>query len=239
LLEETGIEIKQLEGLVETEGNESFAETVMAEVKDKKDQIINGSEFRGIPTYNNELDELLGGGFENSSLVVIGAKPGEGKTVWAMGAAKKAAEHKKPVLFESIEMSRRKLVRRYVIESSSVLMNKYRNNQLDSIDIKKIEFAASQLSKLPIHIYDGSICTPNKIRKNAKAVIKKEGSLALIVVDYLQMMRPDEKTHSREQDVASVSRELKAISKEFDCPVIALSSISCCISGYVPIPICI
>jgi replicative DNA helicase len=123
-------------------------------------------------------------------------------------------------------MSQRNYVRRFIVESSSILLNKYRNNQLDDYDIRAIDFAASNLVRLPIHIFDSPKCTPNKIRKDAKAVIKRKGKLDFIIVDYLQLMRSDEKSGNREQEIGSISMELKAISKELDIPVLALAQLN-------------
>lgn len=214
-------ELDDLENSVGEEQSESFSKSLQDEVKQKKLDVKAGIKINGLSTGNEELDEKIGG-FENSCVYILGAKSGMGKSCRAMIFGKKVAEAGKRVAIFSVEMSQKNYVRRFIVESSSVLMNRYKNNQLDSYDLEKIDFAVSNLMRLPIHIFDSPYCTPNKIRKQTKGLIKRFGAVDFIILDYLQITKSDDKAGSREAEVANVSRELKSIAKEFDIPVLAL-----------------
>lgn len=212
-------------GFINEDESESFSSALDKEIKEKYKQYINDVKFKGIPTGNSDIDDKIGG-FEGSNLYVIAAKEGGGKSARAMAFAKAAAEAEYPVDIFSLEMSIKDYARRFIIEQSSILMSKYRSNNLTRYDWRLIETSVEKLKKLPISIHDSSLCTPNKIRRTLKQKIKKKQKIGMVVVDYIQLMKSDEKTGNREQEIASISRELKSIAKEFDVPVLALAQIN-------------
>lgn len=225
LIDDIKVDVDEITSMIEEDDSEPFSIAIKNELKEKREQFDNGVKMRGISTGNRELDSKIGG-LEGSCLYVLAAKEGGGKSARALALAKKAAEQDIEVDIFSLEMSQKNYVRRFIIESSSVLMNKYRNNDLSEFDWRNIDLAAGKLRQLPITIHDSSICSPNIIRRRLKKRIKKKGKPGLIIIDYVQLMKSDEKTGNREQEIASISRELKSISKEFDVPVIALAQIN-------------
>ena len=226
IIENLKTDIATLESGIGEENTESFASAIDSEIKEKKEQIKKGITFNGIKTGNAELDEKIGG-FERGCLHILGARSGGGKSARALMFAKKAAEQGYFVAIFSIEMTQRNYIRRFVVESSSVLLTKYRNNNLDDCDLRAIDFAASQLKKLPIHIDDSPMCTPNKIRKVSNRLKKSKGrKVDFIIVDYVQLMKSDEKQGSRELEISNISNELKSISKELDIPILALAQLN-------------
>lgn len=225
MLENIKSDVDHVLNSIEVESVESFSDSVKKEIKEKYKNFTNGVKMTGIPTGNESLDEKING-FEGSCLYTIAAKEGGGKSARAMMFGKHAAELNYRVAIFSLEMSQRDYVRRFIIEQSDTLMYKYRSNDLNRYDWQRIEAAADKLCELPINIFDHSLMTPNKIRKHCKWVKKTYKKLGMIIVDYVQLMRSDEKVGTREQEVASISRELKSIAKEFDVPVIALAQIN-------------
>lgn len=204
---------------------ESFSVLLRDAYKDKKESLAKGETMVGKPTGNINLDGYLSG-FNNGNLIILAATPGMGKSTRLLIFAKEIAKLGEPVLIFSCEMTKRQIVEKYIIETSSVLSNKYRNNQLDSAELTKIEYGISNLERLPIFIFDKPMAQPNFIRKRAKAIKKKYGKIGMIGVDYLQIMSPDEKIQVREQQISNISSNLKAIAKEYDTPVMALSQLN-------------
>ena len=225
VLENMKRDIDDATSFISEDESEPFAVAVDNEVKTKYKQYIDGVKFNGISTGNEDLDYKIGG-FEGSNLYVFAAKEGGGKSARAMAFVKSAAEGCVPVDVFSLEMSQRDYVRRFIIDMSSVYTHKYKNNELNRLDWQMIDAAAEKLKKLPISIHDSSMCTPSRIRRILKQKTKKKKKIGMVVVDYIQLMRSDEKAGNREQEIASISRELKSISKEFNIPVIALAQIN-------------
>lgn len=207
------------------DGSQTFASIIDQEISDKRKEVAGEIKFRGVPTFDPELNQILGGGFENGDLVIIAAGTGMGKTSFALMVAKHVAQMGIPVLIESVEMTQRNNVRKFIVEASDVWMSKYRNNDLTLSDFLKIDSAGHGLKKLPIYIRSGA-CTPNKIRKDIRGFKKRGVNIGLVIADYLQIMKADEKSGSREETVASISRNCKYVAQEFDIPVIALSQIN-------------
>lgn len=204
---------------------ESFPQLLKDAFEAKKESLAKGEKLVGKATGNNKLDQYLSG-FNRSNMYILAGAPGMGKSTRLLMFAKEIAKSGEPVLIFSLEMSKRQVVEKYIIETSSILSHKYRNNQIDSADLQKIEMGISQLYKYPIFIFDKAMAQPKFIRKRCKAIKKKYGTIGMIGIDYIQLMKPDEKINVREQEIANVSANLKAIAKEEDVPVIALSQLS-------------
>jgi replicative DNA helicase len=219
LIDSTGIE----------ESNDSFSKILDDEFEKKKKSIEAGAKMTGIPTGNPDLDKIIQG-FEEGNLVILGGRPGMGKSTRMLLFAKEVARQDPnhiSVIF-SLEMTKYELVRKYIIESSDIYMNKYRNNELNPVDITQIEYAISRLKSLNIHIFDTPAIQPKYIRKRLRDIKKRNPNkkIAFVGVDYLQLMRADEKINNREQEIGSISRELKAIAKDENTTVMPLAQLS-------------
>ncbi|MCK5797388.1 MAG: replicative DNA helicase, partial [Deltaproteobacteria bacterium] len=195
-------------------------------------------DVTGVPTGYPKLDELTSG-MQPSDLVIVAARPSIGKTAFCLNLAQNAAmQHNIPVLVFSLEMSKEALMERLLAAEARVESSKIRRGHLDQADWMQLTTAASSLSAAPIWIDDTAAPTILEIRAKARrfradrSIFPNEpdesGSLderGLIVVDYLQLARSHGKTQSREQEVAEISRGLKALAKEVRLPVIALSQL--------------
>lgn len=190
-------------------------------------------ELRGVPTGFKSLDDILGG-FQNSDLIILAARPSVGKTALALDIARRAAsEHKIPVGIFSLEMSADQLVDRIVAAQSrtdaSVIRKGVRTQTGTWRDdvFKNIRDALDDLSRTPIYIDDQPGNTIMKMRSAARK-LKIEKGLKLLIVDYLQLMAPSSarSNDSMVQQVTEISRSLKHLARELNIPVIALSQLS-------------
>lgn len=193
-----------------------------AKVKMVQEGLLNS----GISTKNKKLDEVIGG-FVKTNLIYMAARPGMGKSVKAMNFAKSVAEQGHGVMFFSLEMSADELVDRLIVEECNIPLHLYRANKINSIDLERIAVGIRNLKKLPIEIIDKASIKPSFVKRKAEVYKRKnKNNLGLIIIDYVQLMRSDEKSTSREQEISSISRNLKSIAKELDVPVIALAQLS-------------
>lgn len=190
-------------------------------------------ELRGIPTGFKALDDILGG-FQNSDLIILAARPSVGKTAFALDVARRtASEYKTPVGIFSLEMSADQLVDRIVAAQSktdaSVIRKGVRTQSGTWRDdvFKNIRDALDDLSRTPIYIDDQPGNTIMKMRSAARK-LKIEKGLKMLVVDYLQLMSPStaRSSDSTVQQVTEISRGLKHLARELNIPVIALSQLS-------------
>lgn len=182
----------------------------------------NGIEARGVRTDFKQLDGMLGG-IGNSDMVLIGARPGMGKTSFALNIATNvAASTKKKVCIFSLEMSGEQLVSR--ILSSEALIDSYllRTGGLQYEDHRKLAEAVSRLAKLDILVDD----TPGISVTAMKAKLRRVKDLGLVIIDYLQLMQSDRHIDNRVQEVAEISRGLKIMAKELMVPVICCAQLS-------------
>lgn len=185
-----------------------------------------GSRHRGIPTGFAELDEKLSG-LQKSDLIVIGARPSLGKTSLALDIAKNAAVLSgQPVGVFSLEMSHDQIVDRVIAAESGIPLWKLRTGRLsDDIEFQLIQGALDRLSKVPIYIDDTPSPDVLQIRTMARRMQVEHG-LGLIIVDYLQLIKPRRDNDSSVQQVTEISRSLKAMARELSVPVVALSQLS-------------
>lgn len=178
----------------------------------------------GLPTGFSDLDRMLGG-LQPSDLLVMGARPSMGKTSLALNIAANVALSGKKALFFSLEMSKSALADRLLSSEGRVDSWKMRAGQLKDTDWPLLTQAAGQLYEAGIYIDDTAAATVGEMRSKAHRVRSRYG-LDLVVVDYLQLARPAGRHGSREQEVSSISRDLKALAKEMGLPVLALSQLS-------------
>lgn len=186
--------------------------------------IKNKNKITGVPTGFTELDKRLSG-LQPSDLILIAARPGMGKTSFALNIAANAAIHNNvPVAVFSLEMSKEQLSTRILCSESYISGEKMRVGDLGAEELPKLAQTVEVLSKAPIYIDDTPGITMSEIRSKCRR-LKLKNQLGLIIVDYLQLMLGSGK-ESRQQDVADNSRMLKILAKELNVPVITLSQLS-------------
>ncbi len=179
----------------------------------------------GVPTGFVDFDAKTAG-LQKSDLILLAARPSMGKTAFALNIAQNAAvKYNVPVAIFSLEMSREQLVNRMLCSEAMIDAQKLRTSDIDEKDWPKIVEAMGSLSEADIYIDDTPGITPMEIRAKCRR-LKLEKGLGLIVIDYLQLMSSNRKTDSRQQEISDISRSLKAIAREMEAPIIALSQLS-------------
>jgi replicative DNA helicase len=186
-----------------------------------------GQRITGLATHYTDLDEKTSG-FQKSDLVILAARPSMGKTAFAMNIAENAAiDDGKVVGIFSLEMSSEALLQRLLCSRAIVDAHKMRTGSLWADDMKKVVRAMEELSNALLFIDDSPGISLSEMRAKARRLKQSQGRLDLLVVDYLQLMSGGSKRfENRTQEVSSISRGLKAIAKELQVPVLALSQLS-------------
>ena len=186
----------------------------------------NGEVLGGTATGFQDLDRLTNG-LHPSELIVLASRPGMGKTAFGLNIAQHVAIRlKQPVVFFSLEMSAEQLSDRILCAESRVDAKKFRTGRLAREDWPLLAKAAASLSEAPIFIDDTPSQNVLDMRSKARRLLTQEGKLGLVVVDYLQLMGTVTKAERRDLEVAEMTFHLKALSKELDVPVLALSQLN-------------
>ncbi len=182
-------------------------------------------KLTGVPTGFTDFDQRTAG-LQKSDLILLAARPSMGKTAFALNIVQNAAIRSKvPTAIFSLEMSREQLVNRMLCSEAMLDAQKLRTGELDDNDWADLIRAMGPLSQAPIYIDDTPGVTPMEIRSKCRR-LKIEKGLGLIVIDYLQLMSGNTHTDSRQQEISDISRSLKALAREMEAPVIALSQLS-------------
>lgn len=183
-------------------------------------------KITGVSTGFSDLDYMTSG-FQPSDLVLIAARPSMGKTALVLNMIRHVAMKKKrPCMIFSLEMSKEQLVNRLLSMESDINSQKLRTGELGDADWESLVQAVMEVSKSPLVIDDTPGITVTELRSRCRK-IKLEKGLDLIVIDYLQLMSGSSKrSENRQQEVSEISRNLKAVAREMECPVIALSQLS-------------
>ena len=180
----------------------------------------------GLSTGFNDLDKLTGG-LHPAELVIVAARPSMGKTALAANIAEfVATEEKQPTLFVSLEMSRLELVQRMMCSRGEINGEKFRSGYLSGDDHKKLIEVSATLGKSPLFIDDSPSRTITEIGATARRLKRQQTNLGLIVVDYLQLIQPDNSSDPRQEQVAKMARRLKILSRELDVPIICLAQLN-------------
>jgi replicative DNA helicase len=185
------------------------------------------SGVTGVPTGFPALDSLTGG-WQNSDLIIIAGRPSCGKTAFALSLARNAALHREkptPVGIFSLEMSTHQLVMRLLCAEAKVDAHAVRTGRLPEDEWKRLSTAAGRLTNSNIFIDDTAALGILELRAKARR-LKAEKNVGLIIVDYLQLMQGPRAAENREKEISAISRSLKALAKELNIPVIALSQLS-------------
>ena len=221
--------------------NFSPLKTNLEQAFDRIDKLHkNKGEMRGVPTGFHDLDEYLAG-LQKSDLVILAARPSLGKSALAMDIARRVSvEEKIPVGIFSLEMSRDQIVDRMIASEAGVDLWRLRTGRLSSKgelnDFVKIQNALGNLSEAPIYIDDGLTSSVLQMRAMARR-LQAERGLGLLIVDYLQLIQPRSSSESMVQQITEISRSLKALARELNVPVLALSQLSRAVEQrHPPIP---
>jgi replicative DNA helicase len=195
---------------------------------DRIDELFNNADsLTGVTTGFDDLDDRTGG-LQKSDLVIVAARPSMGKTTFAMNLVENALmATERPVLVFSLEMPADQLVTRMLSSLGRINQTKVRNGQLEEDDWPKLTTAVNMLKNKPLFIDDQPGISPNEMRTRARRIVREHGDLAMIMVDYLQLMTlKTGKSEGRTQEISEISRSLKALAKEMGCPVVALSQLN-------------
>jgi len=186
------------------------------------------TDVTGVPTGYHELDDLLLG-LQPSNLVIVAARPGAGKTSFALGAAANAAlvSHR-PTIFFSMEMGNLELTKRLLAGEARVEARKLWTGNIPEGDWTRLSHAVGRLAEAPLFIDDNPHCTVMEMRAKARRIKARHGDLGMIVVDYIQLMSTGVRrtAENRQVEVSELSRGLKILARELDCPVMALSQLN-------------
>ena len=197
---------------------------IIVQTFDRLDMINSqdGMDYIGIPTGIKELDRVIMG-LNKSDLILLAARPGMGKTSFALNIAEHAGITKeKKVAFFSLEMSKEQLVSRMLSSKGQISGQNLRMGKLSDKEWERLIEAGDILSKAPIYIDD----TPGITIPEMKAKLRRLGGVDLVIIDYLQLMSSAKRIDNRVQEISEITRNLKIMAKEFDVPVITLSQLS-------------
>ena len=199
---------------------------IIIEAMEKLEQTrIRGGTVVGVPSGLIDLDEITSG-FQEGNLIIIAGRPGMGKTSLALSVIRNAAiDANIGIGMFSLEMSNAELAMRLLCAEARVDSHFVRTGKLPAKLWKNLGISAGQLEKAPIYLDDTPALTVLELRAKARR-LKAENSIGLIVVDYLQLMQGPKGSESRQQEISVISRSLKALAKELNIPVIALSQLS-------------
>jgi replicative DNA helicase len=198
---------------------------LLVEAFDRIDARLEHGEGVGVPTGFQDLDNLTGG-LHDSEFVVLAARPSMGKTALATNIAEYVAiEANVPTLFVSLEMAKLELAQRMLCSQGRIDANKFRSGFLSKDDRSKLVEASARLGKAPLYVDDTPARTCTEIAACARR-LKRKQNLGLIVIDYLQLIQPDDPRDPRQEQVAKMARRLKALARELKIPVLCLAQLN-------------
>ncbi|EGM8231895.1 replicative DNA helicase [Escherichia coli] len=210
------------------EGPKNIADVLDATVA--RIELLFQQPHDGVTGVNTGYDDLnkKTAGLQPSDLIIVAARPSMGKTTFAMNLVENAAMlQDKPVLIFSLEMPSEQIMMRSLASLSRVDQTKIRTGQLDDEDWARISGTMGiLLEKRNIYIDDSSGLTPTEVRSRARRIAREHGGIGLIMIDYLQLMRVPALSDNRTLEIAEISRSLKALAKELNVPVVALSQLN-------------
>ncbi|MBU2037612.1 MAG: replicative DNA helicase, partial [Gammaproteobacteria bacterium] len=210
------------------DGGPQLVAPILKNTLEQLDQMFNQPDgLTGITTGFNEIDNRTSG-WQKADLVIVAARPSMGKTTYAMNLVENALlATKRPCLVFSLEMPSESIVMRMLSSIGKIDQTRIRSGKLIDEDWPKLSAAVNLLKDLPLYIDDTPALTPQEMRARARKVYRENNNdLALIMVDYLQLMRVSGPSEGRTQEISEISRTLKVIAKEFNCPMIALSQLN-------------
>ncbi|USD37079.1 MULTISPECIES: replicative DNA helicase [Ferrimonas] len=210
------------------EGPENI-KSILEKTVDKIEELYSNPHngVTGVSSGFSDLDKMTAG-FQPSDLIIVAARPSMGKTTFAMNLCEQAAMNEdKPVLIFSLEMPSEQIMMRMLASLGRVDQTKIRTGQLNDEDWARVSGTMGlMMEQGKMYIDDGSGLTPTDVRSRARRVAREYGGLSMIMVDYLQLMQVPALSDNRTLEIAEISRSLKALAKELNVPVIALSQLN-------------
>lgn len=203
------------------------AQNLVIQAKKRIEEIANKEGLSGVPSGFDKLDKLTSG-WQPSDLIIVAARPGMGKTALTLSMARNmAVNHNIPVAFFSLEMSSVQLITRLISSETGLSSEKLRTGKLEKHEWEQLNVKVKALENAPLFIDDTPSLSIFDLRAKARRLASQHG-IRMIVIDYLQLMTAggSQKGGNREQEISTISRNLKALAKELNCPVIALSQLS-------------
>lgn len=203
------------------------AQSLVIQAKKKIEDISNKEGLSGIPTGFDKLDKLTSG-WQPSDLIIVAARPGMGKTALTLTMARNiAVDFNQAVAFFSLEMSSVQLITRLISSETGLSSEKLRTGKLEKHEWEQLNVKVKTLEKAPLFIDDTPSLSIFDLRAKARR-LKSQYDIKVIMIDYLQLMTAggSQKGGNREQEISTISRNLKALAKELNVPVIALSQLS-------------
>jgi replicative DNA helicase len=186
----------------------------------------SGGDITGLSTGFKDLDNMTSG-LQPSDLIIVAGRPSMGKTSFAMNLVENAVlAQDRPILVFSMEMPSAQLVTRMLSSIGRIDQTRIRNGRLEQEDWPKLSTAVTKLKDVSLFIDDTPALTPTEIRSRARRIHREHGDLGMIMVDYLQLMQIAGSSEGRTAEISEISRSLKAIAKEFNCPMVALSQLN-------------
>ena len=209
------------------EGGFRHVTELLREAIDRIDELFNSdSDITGLSTGFTALDKMTSG-WQEADLIIIAGRPSMGKTSFAMNTVEYSMLHQeRPVLVFSLEMPASQLIIRMLSSMGKIDQSRVRSGNLNPDDFTRLSGAAARLKDRPLFIDDTPGISPLELRNRVRQLAREQGSPALVMVDYLQLMSSSTPAEGRVQEISQISRELKIIAREFDCPVLALSQLS-------------
>ena len=208
-------------------GGPRTMEPLLTGALERIEELFNsGGDITGLTTGFLDLDGMTSG-LQPSDLVIVAGRPSMGKTSFAMNLVENAAlASDQPILVFSMEMPAESLVIRMLSSLGRIDQGRVRTGKLEQDDWPKLSSAMNKLKDTRIMIDDTPALTPTELRSRARRVAREHGQLGMIMVDYLQLMRVAGSSEGRTAEISEISRSLKAIAKEFRCPMVALSQLN-------------
>ena len=216
---------KVAEGNIKSD-TQPISNIVMKAIKQIEEAGKREDGLSGVPSGFTDLDRLTSG-WQRSDLIIVAARPSMGKTAFVLSMARNmAVDHKVPVAFFSLEMSNIQLVNRLIVSESGLSSEKIRNGKITQDEWTQLTVKIKNLSEAKIFIDDTPALSIFEFRAKCRR-LKAQHNIGVVVIDYLQLMTgPAETKGNREQEVSTISRSLKAIAKELNVPILALSQLN-------------
>lgn len=229
LLDEAERKVFQIaESRAGQEGGPQSVNPVLTRTLERIDLLFNSTEtITGVTTGFTDLDEMTSG-LQPSDLVIVAARPSMGKTAFAMNLVESVLiKANKPVLVFSMEMPADSILMRMISSLGMINQTRVRSGKLEEDDWPRLTSAVSMLKDRPLYIDDTAGLSPTEVRSRARRVAREiKEDFGMIMIDYLQLMQIPGSTEGRTAEISEISRSLKALAKELNCPVVALSQLN-------------
>lgn len=205
----------------------STMRTILQEAMERISARMEGQHAQdGVETGLADLDKLTGG-MHGSELIVLAGRPSMGKTALAMNIAEAVAvQQRVPTLFISLEMSKIELADRMLCSIARVNGHRLRNGTISSEELARLVEKASEINEAPLYVDDSPSRTVTEIAAAARRIQRREGRLGCIVIDYLQLIEPDNPKDPRQEQVAKITRRLKGLAREMNVPLLVLAQLN-------------